>query len=225
LKTLGIIPARGGSKGVPRKNIKLLNGKPMLQYTIEAAQGSKLDRFIVSTEDAEIKKISQDLGAEVLNRPEELASDSADTAHVMAHVLQTIDYKPDVVVLLQPTSPLRNAIHINEALDVFRGGHFDSLLSVSQFYSFVWAMGIQCPYPVNYDPYGRRPRRQDKLNEFLENGAIYIFKAKEFLEKQFVLPGKLGFYVMPEEVSREVDTPFDFWICEKILEENDPDNR
>jgi len=194
-----------------------MNGKPMIEYTIKAAQDSNLDRFIVSTEDPEIKQISQDLGAEVLDRPVELADDSATTAHVIIHVLKHIDYEPDVTVLLQPTSPLRNSDHINEALNVFTAGNYDSLLSVMAFPAFVWVLGIQCPFPLNYDPYHRRPRRQDKLTEFLENGAIYIFKTKEFLDKQYVLPGKLGFYIMPEEVSLEVDTPFGFWMCEQVM--------
>lgn len=216
MRTLGIIPARGGSKGIHRKNIKLMNGKPMVAYTIEAAQKSRLDHFIVSTEDKEIKNICEGLGAEVIDRPEELASDSAHTAHVIVDVLKKV-IEPDVVVLLQPTSPLRNEIHINEALDVFEHGTFDSVISVGQFPHFIWCLGLQCPYPVNYDPYGRRPRRQDKLTDFIENGAIYIFKTKDFLETQFVLPGKLGFYVMAEESCIEVDTPYDFFVCEQTM--------
>lgn len=217
MKNLGIIPARGGSKGIPRKNIKLMNGKPMVAYTIEAAQKSRLEHFVVSTEDEEIKNICEGLGAEVLPRSEELACDSTHTAHVIADVLKRIDYEPDTVVLLQPTSPLRNEVHINEALDVYEHGTFDSVMSVGLFTSFIWVLGLQCPYPMNYDPYGRRPRRQDKLTEFMENGAIYIFKTKDFLEKHYVLPGRLGFYVMPEESCLEVDTPFNFWVCEQTM--------
>ena len=216
METLGIIPARGGSKGIPRKNIKLLNGKPMIQYTIEAAQKSKLDRFVVSTEDPEIKEISESLGAEVIDRPPELARDEVQTALVVLDVLNKIlDY--DRVVLLQPTSPLRNEVHINEALDVYEMGSYDSLISVGTFSHFLWVLGIQCPYPLNYDPFGKRPRRQDKLQDFVENGAIYVFKSSHFLDRQCVIYGKLGFYVMPEESCLEIDTPFDFWMCEQIM--------
>jgi len=225
MKTLGIIPARGGSKEIPRKNIKLLNGKPMIAYTIEAAQKSKLDHFLVSTEDKEIADISRSLGAEVIPRPIELATDAASTGQVLLNVLETVDYKPRWVVLLQPTSPLRNEIHINEALQVFEQGKYNSLLSVCRFYSFIWALGLQCPYPLNYDPYGRRPRRQDKLTEYLENGAIYIFKRKGFLYNHFVLPEQLGIYTMLEEYSLEVDSEFDFWMVEQILKKHENAHR
>lgn len=216
MKTLGIIPARGGSKGIPRKNIKLMNGKPMVAYTIEAAQKSRLDRFVVSTEDAEIRKVCEGFGAEVLDRPPEMATDAVHAAVVVSDVLEKIKGY-DTVVLLQPTSPLRNEVHINEALDVYEYGTFGSVISVTLFRHFLWVLGLQCPYPLNYDPFGRRPRRQDKLNDFLENGAIYIFGAKDFLETQFMLPGRLGFYVMPEESSIEIDTPYDFFVAEQTL--------
>jgi len=221
MKTLGIIPARGGSKGIPRKNIKILNGKPMIAYTIEAAQKSKLDRFVVSTEDEEIADISRNLGAEVIPRPPELATDSASTGQVLLHVLDVIDYKPRLIVLLQPTSPLRNETHINEALRVFDDGHCDSLLSVSLSHAFLWVLGLQCPFPLNYDPFGRRPRRQDMLTQFQENGAIYILKRKMFVEDHFQLPGHVGLYTMPEEYGLEIDSEFDFWMVEQILKKHE----
>jgi CMP-N,N'-diacetyllegionaminic acid synthase len=160
VKILGVIPARGGSKQIPRKNIKLLNGKPMIAYTIEAAQKSRLDHFVVSTEDAEIKAISESLGAEVIDRDQELATDAAQAADVALDVLNKIKGY-DVGVMLQPTSPLRNEIFLNEALDVYENGNYDSLISVGLFKHFVWVLGLQCPYPLNYDPFHRRPRRQD----------------------------------------------------------------
>ena len=222
MKTLGVIPARGGSKGIPRKNIKLMNGKPMIQYTIEAAQNSKLDRFVVSTEDAEIKEISESLGAEVIDRPPELAGDVIHVAHAVVDVLHKIEGY-DTVVLLQPTSPLRNEVFINEALDMFENGKYESLISASIFRHFLWVLGLQCAYPLNYDPFGRRPRRQDKLTDFAENGAIYIFKTNHFLDKKCVIYGRMGIYVMPDEACVEVDTPFDFWLAEQILK-HDSDN-
>ena len=224
MKSLGIIPARGGSKGLPRKNIKLLNGKPMIAYTIEAARKSKLDHFIVSTEDKEIADISRQYGAEVIDRPPELAEDRTPTGNVMFHVLETIKYKPKWTVLLQPTSPLRNENHINEALQRFDDGRFDSLLSVSLSHSFLWVMGLQCPFPLNYDPFGRRPRRQDMLTQFQENGAIYIIKTKLFKDHHYVLADKIGFYIMPADYSIEVDSEFDFWLAEQILRKHENSN-
>lgn len=216
MKSLGVIPARGGSKGIKRKNIKLLNGKPMIQYTIEAAQKSNLDRFVVSTEDEEIKAICEGLGAEVIDRPLELATDAAHAAEAVVDVLGKVDGY-DTVMMLQPTSPLRHEIFINEALDVYEKGKYESLISVGVFKNFIWALGLQCPFPINYDPFGRRPRRQDKLTDFVENGAIYIFQANHFMDKKCVIYGRLGFYVMPDEACLEVDTPFTFWLTEQTM--------
>ena len=172
----------------------------------------------------EIRKVCEGLGAEVLDRPEELANDEVHAAHVVVDVLKKIEGY-DTVVLLQPTSPLRNAIHVNEALDVYEHGTFDSVISVGQYAHFIWVLGLQCPYPLNYDPFGRRPRRQDKLTDFVENGAIYIFKSTHFMDKKCVIYGRLGFYVMPEEANVEVDTPYTFFIAEQVLKNYDSDNR
>ena len=136
----------------------------MVQYTIEACQKSNLDRFVVSTEDEEVREICEGLGAEVIDRPLELAGDEVHAAHVVVDVLKKIEGY-DTVALLQPTSPLRNEHFLNEALDVYERGKYESLISTGVFPHFVWVLGLQCPYPLNYDPFGRRPRRQDKLTE------------------------------------------------------------
>jgi N-acylneuraminate cytidylyltransferase len=221
LKIIAIIPARGGSKGIPRKNIKLLAGKPLIAYSIEAGLKSKyIDRIIVSTEDEEIAEISKKYGAEVIERPMGLATDTAPTEPVLEHVVKWLkehaEYEPDIVVLLQPTSPLRNSEHIDEALDIFLNGDYDSLLSVCHSSVFVWKMRENGAYPMNYD-FKNRPRRQDKEPEYKENGAIYITKYKILMENYNRLGGKIGLYIMPEEYSIEIDTEFDFYLCEQII--------
>lgn len=221
LEILAIIPARGGSKGIPRKNIRLLCGKPLIAHTIEAALNSKhINRVVVSTEDQEIAGIARQYGAEIILRPAELADDSVPTAPVLEHVVgyleETEDYRADVIVLLQPTSPLRNSHHIDEALAAFFSNKYDSLLSVCSSHAFIWRAGTDEAYPLNYD-FRDRPRRQDREPEFRENGAVYIAKYDMLRREHNFLGGKIGFYHMPEDISIEIDTTFDFWLAEQIM--------
>ncbi|KAF5431160.1 N-acylneuraminate cytidylyltransferase [Candidatus Methanophagaceae archaeon] len=220
-KIIAIIPARGGSKGIPRKNVRLIAGKPLIAYSIEAALNSKyIEKAVVSTEDGEIAKISKKYGAEVIERPMELATDTAPTEPVLEHVVKWLQeqegYKPDIVVLLQPTSPFRTSEHIDEALDIFLNDDCDSLLSVCPSSAFVWKMGAAGAYPINYD-FKNRPRRQDKEHEYQENGAIYITTYNSLMENHNRLGGKIGLYIMPEVYSVEIDTEFDFYLCEQII--------
>lgn len=221
LNILAIIPARGGSKGVPRKNIRLLCGKPLIAYTIEAALSSKrIDKVVVSTEDEEIAEIARECGAEIIMRPVELADDSAPTEPVLEHAVkylkETEGYRADVIVLLQPTSPLRNSQHIDDALDTFFNNKYDSLLSVCPSHSFLWRIDNKGPYPLNYD-FKSRPRRQDRQPEYRENGAIYITKYDILMKDHNRLGGRIGWYIMQEEHSWEIDTEFDFWLCEQLM--------
>lgn len=148
---LGIIPARGGSKRLRGKNIRLLLGKPLISWTIEVAQNTKmLDKYIVSTDDEEIREVSLEYGAEVLSRPKELAGDNTSTMDVVLHVLKELDYKADVVVLLQPTSPLRTVDDINKCITLYNKSDFDSVVSV---------------YEIS-------------PHTFYPNGAVYVFKDK-----------------------------------------------
>lgn len=218
---VAIIPARGGSTGLPRKNIKSLAGKPLIAYSIEAALKSKyIDKVIVSTEDEEIAEISRRYGAEVIERPKELAKDITPTEPVLEHILEWLKedegYKSDIIILLQPTSPLRNSKHIDEALDIFLNRDYDSLLSVCPSSAFLWRIGETSAYPVNYD-FKNRPRRQDKEPEYRENGALYITTYNNFMKNHNRLGGMIGVYIMSEEFSIEIDTEFDFWLCKKIL--------
>ena len=149
MNILAIIPARGASKGIPRKNLKLLNDKPLINHTIQAALESKyVTRSIVSTEDKEIMKISKSLNVEVLKRPKELAEDNSPLEPVMHHVLdhlkQKENYMPDLIILLQATSPLRNAKHIDESIVELKRKKLDSILSVSESKALVWKTWSLC---------------------------------------------------------------------------------
>lgn len=220
-KIIAIIPARGGSKGIPRKNIKILAGKPLVAWTIEAAKKSKyLDRVIVSTEDREIAEISKKYGAEVIKRPEELARDTVPAVPVLEQVIDYLEenenYNPDIIVLLQPTSPLRFTHHIDESIEILLQGDYDSLLSTCFFHYFVWRIEKERGVPVNYD-FRKRKIRQDIKPEYRENGAIYAFKKQNFIEEKTIPCGRVGLYVMPVENSFEIDEDFDFWLCETII--------
>jgi len=221
-KILAIIPARGGSKRIPKKNVRFLFGKPLIAYTIEYALKSQLiDKVVVSTDDEEIMKISKDYGAGIIKRPKEIAGDEASVQLAIEHTLDYLaeneNYKPDAVVLLQPTSPLRNNLHIDEAISKFLEDKYDSLLSVCPFPTFLWKAKDNNAVPVNYD-FRNRPRTQDKEPDFKETGAIYVTSCDIITKEHNVLGGKIGLYVISEQDSIDIDSEDDFSLCENILQ-------
>ena len=214
MRIISIIPARGGSKGILRKNIKFLYNKPLIAYSIEQSLKSKLvDSTYVSTEDHEIKEVSLSYGAKVIDRPEEFAIDKASTESVLLHAANYLNMKFDYLVLLQPTSPIRYPIQIDEAIELIINKKADSLLSVYQNDSFYWSINCKS---INYD-YENRPRRQDKEWEFIENGSIYITKKETLLSEKNRLGGKIILYEMPKWMSFEIDEQFDFELIEFLI--------
>lgn len=219
LRVLAIVPARGGSKGIPRKNLCVVAGNPLILWTIEAALASRLlDRVVVSTDDEEIAQVSRAAGVEVLMRPASLAADQTPTLPVLQHVVRQLEedeaYRPDAVMTLQPTSPLRRASHIDEAIEMFSGdAGADSLVSVvqvpHQFHPLsVMRLGAE-GYLENYLEQDRTPtRRQDKEMVFARNGAaIYITRTERLSD--FVFGGRLLPLRMTAEDSLDVDEPRD----------------
>jgi N-acylneuraminate cytidylyltransferase/CMP-N,N'-diacetyllegionaminic acid synthase len=219
---LGLIPARSGSKGVPRKNIKAMAGKPLLAHTVEAAaEAETINRVLVSTDDEEIQSVARSAGAEVpFLRPDRLATDEAATEPVVEHTLSMLDseegYTPDAVVLLQPTSPLRDAEDIDEAVRQYRKTDAVSLVSVTVDHSNRWQRTPDSAEQLNYVDAGRR---QEKSPEFVENGAIYITDTSAFLETANFRAGTTTLYEMDQPKSIDIDTEFDFWLAEHILED------
>jgi N-acylneuraminate cytidylyltransferase len=219
-----IIPARGGSKGVPRKNLQAFLGKPLLTHSIEYALAAEsVSRVFVSTEDAEIADVARNAGSEVLERPHALAGDTATTESAIQHALDhwhTFGEDPDIVVLLQATSPLRPRGSLDAALSTFRNGGYDSLLSISPTHRFFWKVkGTETI--AEYD-YLNRPRRQELTPEdirYVENGSVYIFSREHFSKTANRLGGKIGHVVFPEEFSLEIDTLADFTILETLAKE------
>lgn len=222
MSVLAVIPARGGSKGIPRKNIKPLGGKPLIQWTIDAAKHSKhLDRIIVSTEDPEIARISLHFGAEIpFVRPSNLATD--DTPG-LAPVLHALEQLPEYewVMLLQPTSPLRITEDIDSVFELCQESGAPaavSLSAVSEHPYWTYRMGSEgCmeSFIVN------RPdilRRQDLPPAYCLNGAIYLARTDWLSEQEsFITPETLG-YVMPPERSVDLDSPLDWQWLEFLLE-------
>lgn len=223
---LAIIPARGGSKSIKRKNIKPILGKPMVYYSIEACQKSKyITRFVVSTEDLEIKQICQSFSAEVIDRPMELAQDETKTAPVMLQVTDELEkqgYKPDYVVLIQPTSPSRTAEFIDNALDyMFSKKSCDSCFSGFSMSSThaKWKEHHDGKLEALYD-YRERPRRQDEdchYNMFCENGAFYAVKYDVFRKVKDFIGENPCIYLT--DMNFDVDEPSDFERAEQVLKE------
>ena len=221
MRICAIIPARGGSKGVPRKNIQLLAGKPLVAYSIEhALQARQVSRTIVSTEDDEIAKVARQYGAEVVMRPPELATDTASAESVLLHVMsfleQTEGYTPSLVVLLQPTSPLRKPDDIDNAIDTLNAAGADSLVSCCRSYNFYWRWEDGQLISVNYD-YRDRPRRQDFTPEYIENGSIYVTKTEILKQHGNRLGGRISLYEMNPLDSLQIDTEEDFLLLEQLL--------
>lgn len=200
---LGVIPARGGSKAIPRKNIKPLLGKPLLAWSIEAAIQSRLiDRFVVSTEDREIADIAVTAGAEVLDRPRELASDDATTVAVLQHALDMIP--TETVVLLQPTSPIRTDGLIDRAIERFKNTDCDTLATGYVSKHYAWGAIDNSP-------------RQLLDGYFHDDGNVYIFKASVLQDGRWVGDRPCEMEI-PDLYNLEIDTFADFWATEGILQ-------
>ena len=220
LTTTAFIPARGGSKEIPNKNIKEFARKPLIVHTIKYALESKLvNEVVVSTDDSNISKIAIDTGAAVIKRPSELSTDTSTTESVIEHYINSTNQKPEIIVLLQATSPMRPKGSLDKALKHFQQGEFDSLLSICPTHRFFWRVKNDNTTYAEYD-YINRSRRQDLIREnmrFIENGSLYIFTRKHFEKTGNRLGGKIGYVEWPEEFSIEIDTATDLKILEGIF--------
>ncbi|MBU2948252.1 cytidylyltransferase domain-containing protein [Zobellia uliginosa] len=227
MKPMVVIPARGGSKGIPGKNIKKLGGKPLIEYTIKAAREVFQDNeIIVSTDDPKIITVVNTIGLNVpFIRPSNLASDSAGTYEVLLHALEHVEstgYNPDVLILLQPTSPFRSSQHIKEAMKLYEtSSELEMVVSVSESKAnpyFVLFEENEQGYLQNSKK-GSFSRRQDCPQVWEFNGAIYIMNVRALKSKRLSEFTKRAKYVMDEISSHDLDTPLDWLVAKAIIEE------
>lgn len=214
---LAIIPARGGSKRLPNKNILDFNGQPLISYTIQAALKSKyITKTIVSSDNDTILEIAKQYGSEILKRPGEFASDTATSFEVIQHTLSQESTSYDYIILLQPTSPLREAKHIDEAISLLMDKNADAVISTCEVdHPIQWNMPLNedldlSTFVKNIDT--RRSQEQQK--HYRLNGAIYITKQEKLLEKEsFFLEKNIYAYIMDKKSSIDIDDLFDFKIA------------
>ena len=224
MRPLVVVPARGGSKRLLNKNIKLLGNKPLIQYTIEAArQVFKDDLIAVSTEDEKIKNVVEEMGLAVpFLRPEELATDESPTDEVLLHAVSYFEgegYYPDVLILLQPTSPFRKSWHIKEALDYY-SDTYDMVVSVKETRSNPYYLLFE-EDPNGYlqkSKNGNFSARQGLPKVWEYNGAIYIINVKSLKDGPVYKFKKVKKYVMSEYASHDIDTELDWLIAEQLLD-------
>lgn len=214
---LGIIPARGGSKRIPRKNLLTVAGKPLVVHSIlHLKASSRVARAVVSTDDSEIAEVSRSHGAEVVMRPPEISDDQATSESALLHVLDALKAEPELVVFLQATSPVRRRDDIDRAIAQLERDKADSLFSACRNNKLLWRASPNGPESVNYD-WRRRKREQDHHPEFRENGSIYVFPPRLLRESGNRLGGRMSIYEMPEWASFQVDEPWEFRLAEWVL--------
>jgi CMP-N-acetylneuraminic acid synthetase len=226
MRVLGLIPARGGSKGIPRKNIKLLAGKPLLQYTAEAAlSATRLSRVILSTEDQEIAEVARRCGLEVpFTRPKELSLDETPTLPVVQHAVNWLEERGDrfdAVCLLQPTNPLRQSADIDGCIDLLESGDFDAvvtILSVPPEYNPHWVYFKHegDVLSLSTGESGPISRRQDLRPAFHREGSVYVTRRDVVMEQNNLYGRRLGGYLLDDGTSVNIDD-LDDWVRAEVL--------
>lgn len=225
---LAIIPARGGSKSLPRKNIRLLCGKPLVAHSIETALSSEfIDRVVISTEDEEIARIAEQYGGEVIERPAELARDDTPSSLVYQHVIEHLERKEnfatDLIVALQPTSPLRIVTDIDGAIQKFLEAGCDSVLSVCEAEHPPYWMYTLDGDRMKILIHGGEEisRRQDAPLVYRINGAVYVTRKQVIMIENKVWGDDTRAYIMPWNRSVDIDTEIDFKLAELLMQERE----
>ncbi len=221
MDVLAIIPARGGSKGIPRKNVLPLAGKPLIAHAIAAAlRAQRVTRVVVSTDDQEIAQVARYHGAEVVMRPPELAGDMARSEDALLHVLEVLEagegYRPEVIAFLQCTSPLTAADDIDATIAAVTERGADSAFTAVPFHYFLWSTGPQGVDGINHDK-SVRPMRQERAPEWLETGSVYAMRTAGFRQSEFRFFGTTLLHEIPLDHWQEIDEPADFRIAEERM--------
>jgi CMP-N,N'-diacetyllegionaminic acid synthase len=220
--TVAIIPARGGSKGIPRKNLVNVCGKPLIAWSILQARRTRyIDSVWVSSDDDEILAVAESFGARPIRRPTEISGDQATSESAWLHAVDTIEglgVSVGLVVAMQATSPIRESSDLDGGLQMLREQGFDTLLSVAEVEDFfIWRItedgGSES---VNYD-YRKRLRRQQIEKRFLENGSFYVFRPEQLRNENNRLGGRIGLFVMARHKMFQIDNPEDIELCAGVM--------
>jgi len=216
---VAIILARGGSKGIPKKNLRLFGNAPLVDWCLNAAlKSKKITTVILSSDSEEILERGENLGCEIHHRSPKHAQDTTSSEESMLAVISEhpLAQSADILILVQPTSPLTEAEDFDLALDLFENEGFDSLATGTLDHSFMWQVDEKGNAKPNYNPQSR-PRRQEMKNSRKENGAFYITKKQIWEEHKCRLGGKIGFYTMKPIQSLEIDSELDWTLLEELI--------
>lgn len=228
---VAFIPVRGGSKSIPLKNIKYINGKPLVYWTVKAACGCQLiDKVYIATDSDGIKKTIERFKDEIENftkivvigRSEESATDSASTEFAMLEFAS--NYSFDNIVLIQATSPLLSSDDLDRGFELFKEKDTDSVLSVVKQKRFIWSVENELAHPINYDAF-KRPRRQEFEGYYVENGAFYITSKKNLIKYKNRISGNIKVVEMDENTFFEIDEPSDWLLVEHLLIQQEKKNK
>ena len=216
---VAVIPARGGSKGVTRKNVRRVGGVPLVARAIVAARATaSVDRVIVSTDDPEIAAVAEEWGAQVVHRPAELAGDDASSESALLHTLEALEdagVHTDIIVFLQATSPFIDPRDIDVAVELIRANEHDCVFSAVETYGFLWAAEEGAASGVNHDPTARL-RRQDRDPQYLETGAFYVMDAEGLRTARHRFFGRVGMVEVAERTAIEIDTEEQLAVAQAI---------
>lgn len=220
--TVAIIPARGGSKGIPRKNLVDVCGNPLIAWSIlQARHARHIDSVWVTSDDDEILEVSETFGALPIKRPTEISGDEASSESAWLHAVNAIEDQGvavDTVVAMQATSPIREPSDLDSGVQTMRQHGYDSILSVAEVEDFfTWRIGDNgSAQAVNYD-YRNRKRRQEIEKRYLENGSFYVFRPEQLRRDNNRLGGRIGLFVMGRHKMFQIDSPDDIELCSGIM--------
>ena len=215
MKAIAIIPARGGSKGLPRKNVRPLCGKPLIAWTIESAiAADSVEQVVVSTDDPEIAQISRRFGASVIMRPREISGDRSPSEEALLHALGELGVTEGPLAFLQCTSPLTLPQDIDGTLALL--DRADTAVTAAPWHRFLWKESPQGALPIGHDK-GKRPMRQEREPQYVEVGAVYAMRAEGLLTHRRRFYGTTALYIVPPERGLEIDDETDFLLVESLL--------
>lgn len=215
-RVLVVIPARGGSKGLPGKNLLTVGGFPLIVRAVRSSrQCARVDAVVVSTDDHEIAESARSAGADIVDRPAELAGDTATSESALLHALDAVGIEPDVVVLLQATSPFIDPVDLDAAIERVLTGDWDVVFSARRTHVFLWREGVDGATGVNHDS-SVRLRRQDSEPQYQETGAFYVMRTAGLREHGHRFFGRVGIQVVPDRAAIEIDSEADLELARAL---------